>query len=331
MTILLCISCHYNLRLTVNDGKTPQVVVNLCIDLLLACCCCIFNTHLRTNTTTFNDSRLQNMHIIYILDNGTVNNIHFGRFTLNGGALKVQKIFQNIFKKKIFQMCISVLIKEMYHFVNDVNTVKITSNSWSIFLLFEFPNFYYLCNCIFIDKYCIHTVPWPVLSACIVLSDTCAWTTNAIMQSSLMAARRRSWHIWVTRWPLWIWNEIPYISNASQAFETLRNIWKASKISIKTNLRLFRSNVHSTLLYGPKSWKMTTHKSVVCQNRCLRRILRTWPDTISNVDLQKNTSATLQIKQQRWRWIGNTFSMHPLVVSLRWTTDDKRSRRSPKL
>ena len=40
------------------------------------------------------------------------------------------------------------------------------------------------------------------------------------------------------------------IGKARTAFANLSNVWKASKISISTKIRLFNSNVKSALLYG---------------------------------------------------------------------------------
>ena len=47
------------------------------------------------------------------------------------------------------------------------------------------------------------------------------------------------------------------IGKARTAFANLSNVWKASKISISTKIRLFNSNVKSVLLYGCKTWKTT--------------------------------------------------------------------------
>ena len=59
---------------------------------------------------------------------------------------------------------------------------------------------------------------------------------------------------------------------ASQVFATLRSTWKSrSIISTKTKVRLFKSNLLSTFLYGAELWKMTrpiSHKLEVFQNRC---------------------------------------------------------------
>ena len=66
------------------------------------------------------------------------------------------------------------------------------------------------------------------------------------------------------------------LSKAGPAFASLKNIWKSKKISLKTKLRFFTSNVLTTLLYGCESWKMTKatcHKLDTYQNCCLGRIL----------------------------------------------------------
>ena len=47
------------------------------------------------------------------------------------------------------------------------------------------------------------------------------------------------------------------ITKASQAFASLKNIWKCRNISTNTKIRLFKSNVLSVLLYGSESWKTT--------------------------------------------------------------------------
>ena len=79
------------------------------------------------------------------------------------------------------------------------------------------------------------------------------------------------------------------LAKASQAFASLRSTWKARNIRLKTKLRIFKSNVISTLLYGSESWKVTktiSNKLDVFQNRCLRRILQIyWPNTITNEEL----------------------------------------------
>ena len=76
----------------------------------------------------------------------------------------------------------------------------------------------------------------------------------------------------------------------------LRPIWRSTGLSIHTKIRIFKSNVLSVLLYGSECWKSTTsieRKREVFQNKCLRRILKTyWPNTISNEDLRIRTATT---------------------------------------
>ena len=130
------------------------------------------------------------------------------------------------------------------------------------------------------------------------------------------------------------------ITKASQAFASLKNIWKCRNISTNTKIRLFKSNVLSVLLYGSESWKTTKtieNKLEVFQNRCLRRILKIfWPNTISNNDLHARTNCTpiaQQVRQRRWRYIGHTLRKQRTAlprIALRWTPDGKRKRGRPK-
>ena len=118
------------------------------------------------------------------------------------------------------------------------------------------------------------------------------------------------------------------ISKASQAFASLRGNWRSKKISQKTKIRFFKSNVLSTPLYSAESWKMTktiSHKLEVFQNRCLRRILRIyWPQTILNYELRRRTGTepiTQQVRRKRWKWISHVLRMPPAAlprVALRW-------------
>ena len=71
------------------------------------------------------------------------------------------------------------------------------------------------------------------------------------------------------------------IGKARTAFANLSNVWKASKISISTKIRLFNSNVKSVLLYGYETWKTTQgviNKLQVFLNRCLRKKFETKVD-----------------------------------------------------
>lgn len=103
------------------------------------------------------------------------------------------------------------------------------------------------------------------------------------------------------------------IIKATQAFGALDRIWRSSNISVRTKIKLFNSNVKSTLLYGCETWNLTCQEAQTIQsfvNRCLRRILKIfWPNTISNDELWFKTRQPMivqTIKLRKYGWIGHT-------------------------
>ena len=78
------------------------------------------------------------------------------------------------------------------------------------------------------------------------------------------------------------------MNRLSKARNALRmmdiDVWRSSQYSTKTKLRLYKSCVLSTLLYGSECWRMTNcdlNKLFTFQPKNLRRILRIfWPETI---------------------------------------------------
>ena len=103
------------------------------------------------------------------------------------------------------------------------------------------------------------------------------------------------------------------IGKARIAFSQLQKVWKASKISLQTKLRLFNSNVKSVLMYGCETWKTTkgiVRKIQTFVNGCLRKIFKIiWTDKIKNEDLWKRMGQAQmeqQIGQRKWRWIVHT-------------------------
>ena len=111
-------------------------------------------------------------------------------------------------------------------------------------------------------------------------------------------------------------------------------------VSIRTKLRIFRSNVNSMLLYGSETWKVektTTSKLQVFVNRCLRRILNIhWPEVISNEELWRRTEETeisIQIKRRKWNWIGHTLRKGYDIIErevLDWNPQGQGKRGRPK-
>ncbi|GAB0098093.1 hypothetical protein DMENIID0001_137900 [Sergentomyia squamirostris] len=94
------------------------------------------------------------------------------------------------------------------------------------------------------------------------------------------------------------------IRKAKGAFASLRNIWRATHLNLRTKLRIFNSNVKSVLLYGCETW--ASKENI---NR-LQNILRSrWPQKISNKDLHAKCNLhpiENEIRYRKWGWIGHT-------------------------
>ncbi|KAK3793480.1 hypothetical protein RRG08_000682 [Elysia crispata] len=75
------------------------------------------------------------------------------------------------------------------------------------------------------------------------------------------------------------------IGKARAAFKQLKNVWKASKLTKNTKLRLFNTTVKPVLLYGAETWRTTLstmNRLQTFTNGCLRIILKIkWPEKIS--------------------------------------------------
>ena len=103
------------------------------------------------------------------------------------------------------------------------------------------------------------------------------------------------------------------IRKAQSTFSMLMPVWKEKCIRLQTKLKIFNTNVQSTLLYGSETWRSTkllTKKLQTFINKCLRRILNIcWPEVISNEDLWEKTQQCRieeSIKRRKWKWIGHT-------------------------
>ena len=130
------------------------------------------------------------------------------------------------------------------------------------------------------------------------------------------------------------------IGKAAGAFKKLRNIWKSRKISRRTKIRLYVSNVRSVLLYGAETWRTTRQiesKVRGFEGRCLRRIVNIrWPELISNRELAERTGVgniVAEIKRRKWRYIGHVLRMGNNRYAkrvLKWTPPGKRKPGRPK-
>ena len=130
------------------------------------------------------------------------------------------------------------------------------------------------------------------------------------------------------------------LSLARNAFAMLSPLWKSSKYSRKTKIRVFNSNVMSVLLYGAEMWKLNESDITsleTFQRKCLRRILRIfWPMKITNDELYYRTETCAvgeMIRNRRWRWIGHTLRKPQndnSRVALTWTPEGRRKRGRPR-
>ena len=120
------------------------------------------------------------------------------------------------------------------------------------------------------------------------------------------------------------------IGKAARVFNTLRRIWRPTKLSLNTKLCIDNSNVKSVLLYGYETWrvlKSSMAKIQVFVNRCLRQILGVrWYDRLRNEELWRGTAQepiVQQIKKRKWRWLGHTLRKaadNVIRRGLRWTS-----------
>ena len=131
------------------------------------------------------------------------------------------------------------------------------------------------------------------------------------------------------------------INKSRSAFACLNKVWNSKNLSVKTKLRLFKSNVLSVLLYGAETWflnKTQVSKLQTYINKCLRRIHKIfWPNTITNKELLERSDMIdikSTIKQRKWRWLGHTLRKSPDDITrqaLRWNPHlGKRNPGGPK-
>lgn len=129
------------------------------------------------------------------------------------------------------------------------------------------------------------------------------------------------------------------INCAQRSFGLLRRVWKASHISRKTKIKLFNSDVKSTLLYEGETWNaaprdISTLKDFL--NRCMRRNLKIfWPSVITNNDLWTATNQVplrTEILKRKWNWLSYTLCKPPSYITRTATErkpQDSRRRGRP--
>ena len=95
-------------------------------------------------------------------------------------------------------------------------------------------------------------------------------------------------------------------------------LFRKHRISIRTNINMYRAMVVSVLLYGSEAWVTTLadrRRLDVFDMRCQRRFLRVfWRPHVSNQSIRERTkqpTASSLLRQRRLRWLGHLHRMPP--------------------
>ena len=112
-------------------------------------------------------------------------------------------------------------------------------------------------------------------------------------------------------------------------------------VFLPTKLKLYKSCVLLTLLYGSECWRMTEKdilKLSSFHTKNLRRIVRIfWPQIISNQDLFdecQQESIETTIARRRWRWKGHILRKERGSiprVAVEWKPEGHRKRGRPRM
>lgn len=130
------------------------------------------------------------------------------------------------------------------------------------------------------------------------------------------------------------------IAKAPSILKNLENIWNSKVISTKTKLRLFNSNVISTLIYACESWKTTKEiekKLDSFENKCLRKILGIkWNEFKNNAEIRQMTEqqpVSWVIRKRRWTYVGHLMRRNDQRIpkqAIKWNTTGRRKRGRPR-
>jgi hypothetical protein len=127
------------------------------------------------------------------------------------------------------------------------------------------------------------------------------------------------------------------IGIASSVMGRLTNVWRQSRLSLSTKMRLYNALVKSVLLYGAETWTMLKsdeQKLEAFHMSCQRHILGIrWYDFITNVEVvartqQENLAA--QIQRRRLAVFGHVRRLPDTVqahTALRLSIDARSGRR----
>ncbi|GFR71314.1 endonuclease-reverse transcriptase [Elysia marginata] len=129
---------------------------------------------------------------------------------------------------------------------------------------------------------------------------------------------------------------ITRLGKAITAFRMLNPVWKSQQYKLSTKIRLYRSCVLSTLLYGSECWRMTDQdlsKLSSFHTKNLRKIARIfWPQRKPNEELLEHCqqeSIEKILVERRWKWIGHVLrkSQNAITrVAVQWKPEGRRKR-----
>ena len=101
------------------------------------------------------------------------------------------------------------------------------------------------------------------------------------------------------------------IAKAAAIFRKLNTIWKSNNISRNLKLKIFNSNVTTSLSYGSECWystKAIEEKLITFENKCLRKIMNIiWYEFKTNKairEMSKQLYITTVIRNRRWGYYG---------------------------
>ena len=119
----------------------------------------------------------------------------------------------------------------------------------------------------------------------------------------------------------------------------LKKIWSSKDVSFSTKIKLYKTLVLSTLLYGCESWTLTadsTKKIQAFENKCYRRMLGiSWKDRKTNEFVQRGIKARAgqqenllgTVKRRNLAWFGHISRHNSLAKTvLQGTLEGGRKR-----
>ena len=133
------------------------------------------------------------------------------------------------------------------------------------------------------------------------------------------------------------------IGKAAVAFGSLRaRVWRNSHLSVKTKIRIYRSCVLATLLYGGETWTLRLPQERRLNGfhmKCLRRILGiSWQEHVPDTEVLSRSgmdSLFVQLKKIRLCWLGHVLRLPeyriPRVLLLGELSEGARRRGRPLL